>query len=151
MRSGWMILTGGLAWLTMEGAAGAAAGVVGAAGAAGGASLTFVVKRAFGLGIGDLMKKKYPISQKKVASWKQSLRDELDKLEETSRNLISDQLNLIFEEISSQLQGAKDQTCKEIAKLDSKGHDYNSWVGEIEERRQTLRQMKDIFDELLPE
>ncbi len=143
-------LTEGLAvWL----AAGTAfVGAAGTAGAAGGAPLTFLVQQAFGFGVGDWIKERwYPVSQKKVDSWKQSLKEDREKLEETIKTMISKQLNFIFKEISSELQAAKDQTCKEIGLLDSKENELNKLVTEIDGRREALRKIKNTLDELLSE
>lgn len=134
-------------WLVSRGTVAAA----GAAGAAGGASLTCIVKNILGFGIGDLIKKKFPASETKINAWKLSLSEELKNIEEKSKKLISQQISLIFKEISSELSGVKDQSCKEITKLDSKEHDLHEWARKLDECREALEKIKCSFDEPLRE
>lgn len=103
------------------------------------ASLANVVRQAFGLG--DLIKELWlPISKYRVNTWKESLKEELQKAEDSSRQLISKEINLIYQEISSQLQSAKVEVCEEMGE---KEQDCTKCVSELDQRSQALKRIHD--------
>jgi len=95
-------------------------------------------------GIGDFVKQKYPISEKRLRGWKESLEKMLLKFEDRSRKKI----DLFYQEILSQLQGAKDELSKEMS--EQKCH-FEKCVTELDERNQALKKIEDFFEQALPE
>lgn len=147
----------GAAGAAADGAVAAGAGAARAAGgvverAAGGGALllypAYLAQHARDFRLGDLVRQFFPISDYRVNTWKESLREELEKAEDSTKQLISEQIDLIYQEIQSQLQSAKDEVCKQIGE---KRQEFTDCVKELDQRSQALQRIQEFFEELLPE
>ena len=114
-----------------------------AAKATGTVPLPVYFKEELTLGIGDLIKAKYPTSEKRLKAWADSLRKVLNSFEVSCRK----QIDLIYQEIISELQGVKDESNKEMREKQSY---FEKCVTELDERKQGLRRIEDFFKQLLP-
>ncbi|KAJ7360404.1 hypothetical protein OS493_017037 [Desmophyllum pertusum] len=143
------LLGGAVAAQTVSFAAAAVGGAVAAGTAVGGVPLTYIGKEVFNVGIGDLIKRKFPISKKKVAAWRRFLLDEFRALHQRCIKVISEETDRIINEAKR----VKDDTSKQIVELMDKGspHNLTKLATDLKESGRNLEEINATFDTMLSE
>ena len=135
---------------TVSFTAAAVGGAVAAGTAVGGGPLTYIGKEVFNVGIGDLIKRKFPISKKKLAAWRRFLADKFRGLHQQCIKVVSEETDRIINEAKK----ATDDTSKQIVKLqmDMKSpHNLTKLATDLKESGRNLEEINATFDTMLSE
>ena len=102
-----------------------------------------------GFGLDKIVKKFWPISERKLKGWKLYLEEELKKLSEDNVKLIDNEIEEIEGLKRSELGNAESKFQREKDWLNDKKHPLNQWSNELDSRREEAKSIREENDRKL--
>ena len=100
---------------------------------------------------GDKIKKKYPISSKKIQCWMDFLLKELKNHHEKYKTMLREEKKAGLERVKKELESTSDEKESEIVELHSDSHIWNELASRLGNKEDSIRTTEYEFEKLLTE
>ena len=120
-------------------------------GAAGGAAGGAVTESISGFRCGDVMKKKYPMSPKKMKCWIRFLVKELGNHYEKCKTMLREEKKASLNKAKKKLESTTDENNVEIEELRSDSHIWNELASRLGSKEDSIKTTDFEFEKLLAE